>query len=309
MMDCVIGVDIGGTKIAASLVLPDGSLYGHRQSETPLARGIVTQVIALCQALREDAQRQGYRIRALGVGTAGQVDSQTGRISYAVETVPDWTGTELARPLEAALSVPVIVENDVNAFILGEARYGSARGYQQVLGVAVGTGVGGGLLLDGKLVRGAHFSGGEIGHILVDWQSERLCSCGAYGHLEAYASGPALAQRYYALAGLPPSADLRPVVQAERDGSALAKQVLAEGGRILGMALNGLRCAFDPELVVIGGGVASIGGAWWSALQHTLQQGKMPAIQRGKVCLAELGTGAVLSGAGVLAYELWAGST
>ena len=142
--------------------------------------------------------------------------------------------------------------------------------------MAVGTGVGGALILDGQVWRGRTCTAGEIAHVLVDWQGGRLCNCGQPGHLEAYAAGPAMAARYVELAGGSVACDLREVHALARAGDVQAQAAIAEGATILGKALCGLVDTLDLDAIVIGGGVPALGELWWEPLLATLRANPMP---------------------------------
>lgn len=301
-----IGVDIGGTKIAAALVAQDGSWSDLTRVDTPVSEGpaaIVRAVICLTEALHRQADAQHLSAVGVGIGSAGQIDVKTGTVTYAVETLPGWAGTALGADVAAATGLDVIVDNDVNAMAVGEMRFGAGRGFSSALYAAVGTGVGGALILNGELWRGANWSAGELGHIVLDWQGDRLCNCGAKGHLEAYAAGPAIANSYYRLKGMPETGDLRAVVQAAQSGDHDAVRVIAEGARMMGAALAGLVAVFDPEALILGGGVALLGEMWWAPFEAEVRASPMPAAQRVALLRAQMGNEAALIGAASLVWE------
>lgn len=303
---CALGVDIGGTKIASAIVTREGQVLHRQHDITPLhdiPAGVIEVVARHCRTLLATAAQEQHPVAGIGVGTAGQVNIDTGAITYAVATLPGWQGAPLAASLRERTGLPVIVDNDVNALAAGEARFGAGRGFNSGLYVAVGTGIGGAVIIQGRPWRGAHWSAGEIGHILVDWQSDRMCNCGQPGHLEAYAAGPAIAQRYHALTSTVGPDDLRPIARRAAQGDATARQVIAEGARILGLALGGMLNVLDPDVLVIGGGVAEMGELWWLPFEAALRECPMPAAQKVALRRAELGVEAVLIGAAWLALE------
>jgi glucokinase len=209
----------------------------------------------------------------------------------------------LGAEVEDALKLPTFVDNDVNAVALGEHHFGAGRGYDAALYVAVGTGVGGALVLDGKIWRGSTWSAGEICHLVIDFDGKRRCSCGATGHLEAYTSGPAMAQRYRELSGTRESPDLKAIAAYARQGDSHALRAIAEGAQILGTTLGGVLNIFDPQLVVIGGGVPEMGDLWWRHFETALRANPMPGPANVHVRPAELGTDAALAGAAWLAFN------
>ncbi len=195
-------MDIGGTKIAAAVVDDTGTVRGRQTVATPAAGGAAAVLAASldlsCRVLDWTAA-VGIDITAVGVGSAGEMDTDRGVVTYASDNLPGWAGLALADEFAAANGLPALVDNDVNTLALGESRFGAGRGFRDVLYVAVGTGIGGVLVLDGRLRRGANWAAGELCHLIAAWDGDRVCSCGRRGHLEAYASGPAMAERYAAL--------------------------------------------------------------------------------------------------------------
>ncbi|MGC8779773.1 MAG: ROK family protein [Anaerolineae bacterium] len=309
-----IGLDIGGTKIAAGLVSEDGVVTAYRVAATPVADG-VTAILSTALDMCRDvvAEGHGLYITGIGIGSAGQVDVERGVVTYASDTLPGWGGLALAEAFERAIGLPAIADNDVNALAIGESRFGAGRGLRDVLYVAVGTGIGGAIMLDGRLHRGAHWAAGEIGHLIADWDGDRVCSCGCRGHLEAYASGPALAARYRELAqaerrGPRPGGqtaggalDLRVVAARAAAGDPLAQRAIAEGAEILGLCLAGLLDALDVGALVIGGGVAGLGDLWWRPLERGLRGNPLPGPAQVVLRRAQLGAHSVLIGAAWLA--------
>lgn len=305
-LDYALAVDIGGTKIAAAIVNRQGSVIHRilRPTRADLGAPAILQTTRDAgREMLDTATRYGLSICAIGIGTGGQVDVDEGRIAYASDTLPGWSGLPLAHAVESSLGLPTYVDNDVNALALGEHQFGAGRGFQTGLYVAVGTGLGGALVFDGEIWRGSTWSAGEICHVLVDYAGTRRCSCGALGHLEAYTSGPAMALRYRELSGSRMSPDLKAVAELARQGDTHALRAIAEGAQILGAALAGLLNVFDPEVLVIGGGVPEIGDLWWQHFEASLRANPMPGPAAIALRRAELGTDAALGGAAWLAFS------
>ena len=293
-------LDIGGTKTAAAVVTADGAVASRCTAPTPAADG-PDAVLGAAAALVRRAVGE-HRAIGLGVGSAGAVDPASGRVRSATDALPGWAGTDLAGSLGSALGLPVATANDVHAHALGEYWLGAARGAATVLFAAVGTGVGGCLLLDGAVHGGARAAAGHLGHVPVPAAAGVRCPCGASGHVEAVASGPALASAYRERTGRA-AGRLQDVVRAERSGDAAASAVLAGGGAALGTALAGAANVVDPDIVVVGGGVAAAGRTWWAALRKGVEQGLIPALRGLPVEPAELGADAALLGAGRMAWR------
>lgn len=296
----VLALDVGGTKIAAAVDEGDGVLHDVIHIATPVRNGpeaIMTALIDLAQQLR----RRHPSVTRIGVGSAGQIDHATGRVIYANENLPGWTGMEIARRLQAATGLPVRVDNDVNAFAVGEADRGAGRGRRVVLVVAVGTGVGGALVLDGALFRGATGVAGEIGHIAMTRRGLR-CACGNRGCLETYAAGPRIAAAYARVAGHADAPDLPEVVARARAGDVAARAAFRHAGTHLGRAIAGLINTINPDAVVVGGGVAEAGAVLWEPLRRVVDRQTLgPARAAVAVVPAALGLEAGLVGAAMFA--------
>jgi glucokinase len=303
-MHSVIGIDIGGTKIAGGLVDRDGGVRFETTAPTPAQEGsaaILATAAAVAERVRAAAENDGIHVAACGVGAAGQIDHARGCVRYASPTMKGWAGTEIAQELSQRLAMPVVVDNDVNVLALAEQRFGAGRGLCDVLFVAVGTGIGGALVLDGRLRRGATSTAGELGTLLVDAAAAQANPAPLVGQVESYASGPAIAARYRSLTG--DAVDLRTAAARAQAGDANAVQALREGAVILGLALNGLLNTLDPEALIIGGGVPQIGELWWGPLLATIRANPMPGPAAILVRPAALSIHAPIVGAGALAFE------
>ena len=214
-MTRIVGLDIGGTKIASALVtLEEGSApvieyVGKIPTEAKLGGAhVLANAIASARRVIEAA---GGKVDGIGVSSAGVIDPATGDVTYANEIMPGWGGTHLGAELEAAFGVPARVLNDVHAHALGEARWGGGRDAGSCLVVAVGTGIGGAFVEDGHIMLGAHNEAGHIGHVSCTDAAGVPCSCGATGHLEPIAAGPGIIDRYVELGGEATLADGTPI--------------------------------------------------------------------------------------------------
>lgn len=304
----VIGVDIGGTKIAAGIVTPFGDALHVQTTRTPSSQGaeaILTAVAEVALQLLDYARSAALQITAVGVGAGGQIDVTSGRVHYATNVISGWSGADIAGVLQEKLSLPVTVDNDGNVWALGEHRFGAAKSYRDVLCVAVGTGVGGGLILNNQLHRGNSYSGGDMSHLLVEYKNGRICSCGQLGHLEAYAAGPAMARAYSEMAGLAIPCELPIVVEKANRGDLLARNIIEEGARMLGRTLIGVLNLIDPQALVIGGGVIQLGDLWWNPLVEEIRCNPIPSAAQIPVHQASLGQFSAVIGAGALAYSHW----
>lgn len=307
-----VGIDIGGTKVAGGVVDLDGRVLALTRADTPAHdTGRIRDVIV--DMVRELAA--GHPVGAVGIGAAGWVDAARATVSFAPHLA--WRDEPLRDRIAAVVDLPVVVENDANAAAWAEYRFGAGRlaGDPMVL-VAVGTGIGGGLVLGGGLVRGAHGYAGEPGHQVVV-PDGLPCHCGRRGCLEQYASGSALvryvrvgaAEHPDAAAGLrelagDPAQLTGPLVTtAARAGDKLAREAFDQVGRWLGTGLADLVQVLDPAVLVIGGGVAEAGELLLAPTRAAYQdalapRGRLPVAE---VRLAQLGNLAGLVGAADLA--------
>jgi glucokinase len=301
----VVGVDLGGTKIAAAPVDASGECGEVELRPTPAQEGPERVLDALAGIVAEVAGRgAGARVAAVGVGAAGVIDSTTGTVLSATDAIADWPGTAVGERLGDRLGLPVFVDNDVNAHGAGEAWRGAGRGADTVLMVTVGTGVGGAVVMGGRPLHGAHHVAGEIGHAPARGAEDLRCGCGRTGHLEAVASGPGLWRNYLARGGDPAAADAQGVVARASEGDPVAQQVVEQAGSCLGRALAAVVTVLDPEVVVLGGGLAEAGPVWWEPMEQAMREELIDVLADIPLRPAELGARAALVGAAHLA---WAG--
>jgi glucokinase len=307
------GVDLGGTNVRIAAVGADGTIVGQRRASTaPTLDGIVEQIAG---AVRELATAVPDA-HGLGVGAAGLVDPE-GVIHYA-PNVPAFLAAPVRERLAATLAMPVVVDNDANAAVVGELAHGAAQGRHDVLLVTLGTGVGGGIVTNGKVLRGARGFGAEIGHFQVDPHGP-VCACGGVGHWEALASGHALGRlgQTRAAAGVAPSVVAAAggdphaitgmhVGQAAERGEPDALALVAEYAGWVAVGLVGLVNILDPELVIVSGGLVELDDVLLGPLRAAYDGRIEGAPYRPPVPLvaAELGTHAGVVGAAVLAREL-----
>jgi ROK family. len=196
-MKKVIGIDIGGTKILGGVIGSNGDLIKFKETSTDAYLGrdhILKKLFGVLDDLFDTD------IEGIGIGSAGRINFNTGEVIYATDNLPGWTGINLKEIISQKYKTKTIVENDVNAAIVGENWLGSAKSFKDVLMITLGTGVGGAIILDGKLIRGSHFSAAEIGHTIL-YPDGKRCNCGQNGCVEQYISGTAIYKRYNEIAG------------------------------------------------------------------------------------------------------------
>ncbi|MEV0489265.1 ROK family protein [Streptomyces atratus] len=246
------GVDIGGTTTQVALCAEDLTVLDRAEVATPATDGGQAMIAAALGALAPLLERTPGRLVGGGVGAAGLVDSVTGRILVASDSFTGWAGFAVTDAVEEALGVPVFLDNDVNAFLHGEVSGGAVRGESDVLGMTLGTGVGGALWTGGALFAGPHGAAGEIGHI--PGFGDLLCSCGGRGHLETLASGRSIGARYADRTGRRLTA--REVAQAADHGDQDALAVYRAAGAGIARAIVMTAGVVDITTVVVGGGVS-----------------------------------------------------
>jgi glucokinase len=261
-----IGIDIGGTKIAAGVVTSDGHIVERALVPTPMDDEDAT--VAAMRAVIEELRARHPGVEAIGVGAAGLVEWPIGRILWAPHNA--YRELSLRRLLYEATGLPTVVDNDANAAAWAEARFGAGAGSDHMVLLTVGTGIGGGVVLGGQVYRGSAGLGAEFGHMIVD-PDGNPCACGNVGCLEAMASGSALGRagreaalahpggRLTQLAGAPEKVTGEVVFHAAREGDPVARELFEQLGFWLGVGIASLVNLFDPELVVIGGGLVATG--------------------------------------------------
>ncbi|PFG38621.1 glucokinase [Georgenia soli] len=304
----VVGVDLGGTKTAAATVSRDGLPGPLRTVPTPAQDGPSAILDAVADLVRDVAADAPGPVLGVGVGTAGVVDVTTGTIVSATDAIPGWTGTDVAGGLRARLADLAVgevhVENDVDAHAAGEAWRGAGAGLASLFMVAVGTGVGGAVVLDGRPLRGAHHVAGEMGHLPTPGAEGMRCTCGRPGHLEALGAGPALHRRYLALGGDPASPDTRDVVARAGAGETTAVRAVRDSAAAVGRATAAVVTVLDPAAVVVGGGMAGAGPLWWEAMESALRSELIEPLAGLPVIPAALGASAAVVGAARGAWDL-----
>ncbi|GAA1512417.1 ROK family glucokinase [Kribbella lupini] len=312
-MGLTIGIDVGGTKIAAGVVSRDGTIGARAHRDTP-AGSVDETAKAICDAAAELIA--DHDVEAVGIGAAGFVSSDRSTVLFAPNLA--WRDEPLGQRVADVLKVPVVVENDANAAAWGEFACGAAKDVEHMVCVTVGTGIGGGVVIGGELLRGAHGVAAELGHMRVVPGGHR-CGCGARGCLEQYASGRALVRegRAQAESGSLAAAQMMSVCgitdPAELDGPMITKaaaagdpcavELLDDLGRWLGEGLASFATLFDPSTIVIGGGVSAAKELLLKSAQVAFDKNLPARANRPHptIVMAELGNDAGIIGAADLA--------
>lgn len=302
-MTAVLALDIGGSKMAAGVVSDDHQVLIRAETPTPANAGpeeLFANAVFVCNAVLSQAPGA---VRALGVGCSGPMRWPAGDVSPV--NIPGWRGFPLRDRLAEEFDLPTRVHNDAICLVIGEALAGAGRGRSDVLGMVVSTGVGGGLIADGRLVDGSTGNAGHIGHLVVDPDGP-ACACGSRGCLESLASGPALV-RWAQEHGWQDDQSAAALAVAARAGDPVAAEAYRRCGSALGTAIASAAALLDPEVVVIGGGIAEAGDLWLPALFDAFRaHAGLDFVQRCRILLA--GTDAALVGAaGLFTGQFWHG--
>lgn len=312
----VLGLDIGGTNFRLALADERGRVLKRRSGRTRPEEGpenFLGRVKKEVEELLSPDMRM--MVKGVGVGAAGPLDLESGMLLHP-PNLPGWHHVPLKSMLEESLGFPVWLRNDVDLGALGEHRFGAGRGFKQLIYLALGTGIGGGVILDGRLLFGTRVSAMEAGHMVISPGGPR-CNCGREGCLEALASGTAIARRAAERLSQGEQSRLSEMVdgkgeqitaelvaRAANKGDRLARQVLQEAGEWLGIGVVNLILLFDPEVVIIGGGVAGAGDFLLEPVRRAVKRWVVPYFEREvPVVQSRLGENSNLMGAVALALD------
>ncbi|MFC2149481.1 ROK family protein [Candidatus Auribacterota bacterium] len=310
-----IGIDLGGTNLKIALVSQKGKIIGQNKFSTVRYRGqdqMIKKIVNVADDLIKKADIDKGHVAGIGVGVPGIVDSKHG-IIYNLTNISGWKNVHLKEKLEKWLKLPAYVDNDVNMMALGELYFGAAQGGNNVVCITLGTGVGGGIIVDGKLYRGSSLSAGEVGHITIDEKGPE-CNCGNNGCLEVYVGNSRIVAT--AVAGLEAGCesiinklvdnDLTKVTCKIIDEAALKGDEFSIGiwetvGVHLGIVLAGMINFFNPDMIVIGGGVAKAGDLIFNSMKATITKRAIKvSSDKVKIRMAQLGYESGMIGAAVL---------
>ncbi|MBM3215512.1 ROK family protein [Candidatus Poribacteria bacterium] len=304
MPERYLGIDLGGTKIAAVVADEKGSVLFRERRPTRPGRGVeavVDEMVAMASIVAGNAGIAAAEARALGVSFGGPIDSRRG-IVYSPANLPGWDAIPLLEMLEARLpDLPIVLDNDANAAALAEWRFGAGRGFDHVLYMTMGTGIGGGIVSDGRLVRGSRDAAGEVGHMCLVHDGP-VCGCGKRGCLEAFCSGPAIARRAveklragasrHGLAEGVPLTELRTehLVAAAREGNPFALEHLRETAYYMAWGIGNALNLLNPEVVILGTVATAAGDLFLDDVRGYLPLFAMPrAAADARIVPAELG--------------------
>ncbi|HOP07011.1 MAG TPA: ROK family protein [candidate division Zixibacteria bacterium] len=310
------GIDIGGTNVKFGLIDRNGQVIHREQRPTMAEKGpvpLLHLITNIAERILYYAAEEEYTVDHVGVGSPGAVDFKTGTVIGPCPNIEGWTGTKIAETLSERINLPVYVDNDANAMALAESKFGAAIGANSVVCATVGTGIGGGIILNGKVWRGATGSAAEVGHVPISMDGP-LCACGSRGCVEAYCSSRAIIERTRSklkknlspvfneiLNGDIDSINIKKLFAAARKQDETALEVLSETAYYLGIGLAGVVNLLNPEIVVIGGGIADGGGGFVEMVAAVIKERAWDSATRElRVARARLGNDAGFIGAAVL---------
>jgi len=286
MGQVIIGIDVGGTKVAGGVVNQKGRLLESQIVPTHAEKGFSKSYAQILHLIGRLVRAAGGKTNVAGIGICapGPLNPKTG-VVLNPPNLPGWRDIELAKMVSREFGLPCKLENDANAAGLAEVLFGAAVGYKDVFYVTVSTGVGTGIIINKKIYHGKNGIAGEGGHVSIDYRSPYRCGCGTYGDIEALAAGPGMARRARVMLeqehsvpsilremtdGHTEQISPQMIQEAARRGDRVAKTVLDETGFFLGFWLAGMISLFDPEAIVIGGGVSHIGKPLFDRIRETI---------------------------------------
>lgn len=306
-----IGVDVGGTETKAGIVDESGTILARADRPTDVQAG-TKGILAIAEELLGNASEQGIEISCIGIGAAGFINAETGSATFAPNLVYD--DPKIAAALRAATDLPVALDNDANAAAWGERRFGPARGSDHLAFLTIGTGIGSGFVVEGRLVRGRTGAAAEFGHTIVEIDGPQ-CPCGLRGCIEQLASGPAIARQAREAVTEDPSSSIlsfassadeitaEDVARAARQYDETARAILRRAGSALGVGLSNIVNIFDPEVIVLGGSVVKAGEPFLGPARDRLAA--MTTAQRRRPIRLDVSTleDAGIVGAAALAFD------
>ena len=315
----VIGVDMGGTKILSAVIDAEGKILSTAKVPTKADKGPSIVIDRIAESIQRAVDKSGVdtaSIQAIGIGAPGPLDPATGVVIFAPNL--RWKDVRLKDELEARVNIPTFVDNDVNVGTLGEHVFGAGKGFQNVVGIFVGTGIGGGIILQGELFHGASKTAGEIGHIIVKAGGPR-CGCGTRGCLEAISSRTAMAKQFQkaivkkgkkSVISELTGGDLGTIrsgvlAKAIRLNDKLTLKIIKKATKYLGIGIGSIVNFLNPEIIVLGGGVVeALDDTFLNDIRAAAEKYSLPNTLNGvQIVPAKLGDNSGILGAAALARQ------
>lgn len=311
-MSLFIGLDLGGTNLKYALGTASGDILVKlnkpslaKQSQGAIFENMFTAV----EELLREAKDRGEKVKAIGIGSPGNIDYENGQLIGDAPNIASWTNAPIKTTFQKQFNLPTWVDNDANLMALAEARKGAGKNFNTILCITLGTGIGGGIIINNEIYRGSHSSAAEIGHIIIEFGG-LPCNCGNCGCLEAYAAAPAMVDRYrrkLKRTGVVFNIDnLNPelIFQKAEMNEDLAKETIMEICDYLGAGIASIVHIVDPQIVIVGGGIAEAGKEFISRIEQVVKQNALKSItDKIKVVKANLNKEAGVIGAILLASD------
>ncbi|NUM80889.1 ROK family protein [bacterium] len=314
----VIGLDLGGTNLKYGIISNFGEIVYKNFVPAETQKGGRRVIDVMKQAAYEClmfSKKENFSIKAIGAGCPGTIDSVNGRSLGPAPHIVEWEGVEITKPLSEIARVPVFADNDANFMTYGETAWGAARGFRYVVGLTLGTGVGGGIVIDGSIYHGHLFNGAELGHVVVEADG-RPCACGNHGCLEKYVGAHAIVRDIIDAIDHGTKSSIMELVQSKNDinpawifkaaelGDELCTRIVNQMIQYLGAGISSMVNVLSPEIVVIGGGMSDAGDDFIAKVrEETLSRVMKPVKPHLKIVRAKLGNDAGIVGAGTWALK------
>lgn len=298
-MSKVVAIDIGGTKTLGALIDEKANKLKEIRVDTNPHLGPENLIHSLYKTI--DRLIEGEEVRCIGIGSAGRININDGTVFFASDNIPGWTNTPIKKIIEYKFGIETVVENDCRVTGLGEEWMGSLKGISSYVCLALGTGVGAAVKIEGNMLHGVHHSAGELGHMIIHPHG-RSCNCGLNGCLEQYCSGTALVKIYNERSKLKISSGYQ-FFDLVKISDETAVQVLNEFVDNLAITIISLYNIYDPKLVVIGGGLIDTKKYWWVDLNEKIQNSPINNLFKPEIAPATLGSKAAIYGAAYLALK------
>jgi predicted NBD/HSP70 family sugar kinase len=310
-MSAIIGIDVGSTTMSGGLVTTEGEILATIQAPTPRNGRAMNVLLEVVDRLLVDASARSLDLLGVGVGLAGLVDAEKGMLRSSANHIPELHDLPLADRLGAHTGLAAFVDNDVNALALAESTFGLGRGASSLVVLAIGTGIGGGIILNSELVRGTSGYAGEFGHMTVNFRGPLCSVCGGRGCMAAYIDGTQLAAQARTLMAPRPGRDpevitAAMVFEAAAAGDRLATRIVDEACEALAAGLGAIVNAFNPEIIVVTGGVAqSLVSLEADIVRRIAAHALGPALEQARIAIVPSDKRTtVLGGAALVLYEL-----
>lgn len=307
-----IGVDLGGTSIKYALATESGQILkdGHRPSYAQSDKqSILNNLAGVIDEMQTWARAEDLKPEVVGIGTPGNINIETGLLMGSTPNFRDWRSVNISGELQKRIRLPVFADNDGNVMALGEARFGAGRNFRNMICITVGTGIGGGIIIDGSLYRGAYYAGAELGHAVIDIEGIP-CNCGSRGCLEMYASATAMIRRFAEFCRhdqVPcdeENLNAAYIFDLYRTGNQSAKRAIDDAIYFLGRGLASFINIFNPEIIIVGGGVAEAGDMFLNGIREvTFRYAMAKPSEHVRIERALLGNRAGFLGALTFAFE------